>query len=188
MCFDDARGLHTGPQHILLCRDVVTLGNALQVVQVAAGREENRQDKRSILTWTSNTQNCASSFSSPSPLLQAGASLGSPISSQTYNPPASAPSTEIAGVHCCACCSRFSKKHGLSPLVSHLYKGTVGLWLCDPSSRVLNLTCIQRGVRMFELQVKSRRGKLVLQGEIKMLIGVIKVPTQSNLVWSFIGD
>lgn len=31
---------------------------------------------------------------------------------------------------------------------------------------------------MLELQEKSGRGKLVLQGEIKTLIGVIKAPTQ----------
>lgn len=36
---------------------------------------------------------------------------------------------------------------------------------------------------MLELQVKVGGGKLVLQGEIMMLIGVIKVPTA--VVWSF---
>lgn len=40
MRFHDAGGLHSGPQHILLCGDVIRLGYPLQVVQVADGNEE----------------------------------------------------------------------------------------------------------------------------------------------------
>ena len=35
MRFHDAGGLHSGPQHVLLCGDVIWLGYPLQVVQVA---------------------------------------------------------------------------------------------------------------------------------------------------------
>lgn len=37
MRFHDAGGLHSGPQHILLCGDVIGLGYPLQVIQVADG-------------------------------------------------------------------------------------------------------------------------------------------------------
>lgn len=37
MCLHDAGGLHSGPQHVLLCGDVLALGYPLQVVQVAGG-------------------------------------------------------------------------------------------------------------------------------------------------------
>ena len=32
MCFHNAGGLHSGPQHVLLCGDVIWLGYPLQVV------------------------------------------------------------------------------------------------------------------------------------------------------------
>lgn len=40
MCFHDAGGLHSGPQHILLCGDVIRFGYPLQVIQVAGGSRQ----------------------------------------------------------------------------------------------------------------------------------------------------
>ena len=37
VCLDDASGLHSGPQHILLRRQVVWLPNPVQIVQEVLG-------------------------------------------------------------------------------------------------------------------------------------------------------
>lgn len=141
MCFHNACGFHTGPQYILLCRDVVTLCNALQVIQVTAGRKER-------VRRTSDRQNPASFFFSPfllGLLLQEGSGLCSPQSSFPQ-----APSAAVTGVPHCACRSCFTTVNkqanmGSTPLFTTCRMGLgEGLWLCDPSSQGFNLTCTQK--------------------------------------------
>lgn len=49
VCLHDAGGLDSGPQHVLLCGDVVCFGYPLQIIQVA-DRDKTRQN--------TDTHNC----------------------------------------------------------------------------------------------------------------------------------
>lgn len=45
MRFHDASGLHSGPQHVLLCGDVILLAYPLHVIQVADGNTGKNMNK-----------------------------------------------------------------------------------------------------------------------------------------------